>query len=596
MTRRNAENWPNLVAMFFDQAEWGGDNPFLWAKDDGTYQSLSWREVSKQVCDLARGLKSLGVRKGDRVLLVSENRPQWLIADVAIMAAGGITVPSYVTNTEADNRHLIENAGTKVAIVSSVKLIDRVLPAAIKTDILKDIVAIEMPEVDQHVGINLIQWNDVLESGAKRSEDIIADAENLKRDETACIIYTSGTGGAPKGVMLHHGAILCNCIGAVDALKDLNLGHEIFLSFLPLSHSYEHTGGQFFPLSIGAEIYYSEIDALAANMLEARPTIMMVVPRLYETMHSRITRGVKKQGGMKEKLFNKTVELGLKKMEAGELGPFDSLLNAVLTKLVRKKVQERFGGRMKAMISGGAPLNIDIGQFFLSLGLRILQAYGLTETAPGVSANRPTINKIDTVGPPAKGVDVKIAEDGEILVRGELVMQGYWMNEEATNEIIKDGWLHTGDIGLLDDKGRLMITDRKKDIIVNSGGDNIAPQRIEGFLTLEPEIAQAMAYGDRRPHLVAILVPDPDWMEQWAKENAKSSDLTILSSDEDFQKALAKVTDRINSQMSNFEKVRRFIIAREPFTIENSLMTPSMKIRRHKIVEIYGEHLEGLYG
>ena len=593
---RNAETWPNLVAMFFDQVEQGGEAPFLWAKLDGTYKSRSWREAAMQVSELAHGLKSLGVKKGDRVLLVSENRPEWLIADVAIMATGAITVPAYITNTETDHRYIIENSGAKLAIVSSTKLIERVLPAALKAGSLKDIVAIKMPDMGQNVGVTLHSWDDLLKVGAASHENIVAESETIKRDQTACIIYTSGTGGAPKGVMLHHGAILHNCTGARDALAELGLGKEVFLSFLPLSHSYEHTAGQFFPLSIGAQIYYTEADTLAANMLEARPTIMTAVPRLYETLHSRITRGVRKQGGKKEQLFNKAVELGRKKIEAGGLGLMDSILNAVLSILVRKKVQQKFGGRLKALVSGGAPLNPDIGLFFLSLGLRILQGYGLTESAPVISVNRPSNIKIDTVGAPMTDVTVKVAEDGEILVQGELVMQGYWMNDEATAESIQDGWLHTGDIGHVDDMGRLMITDRKKDIIVNSGGDNIAPQRIEGILTLAPEIAQAMVYGDKRPHLTAILVPDSDWMEQWATDNGKPGDLQALSKDEDFHKALAHVVDGINSDMSNIEKVRRFIIAQEAFTIDNALMTPSMKIRRHKIIEIYGERLKGLYG
>ena len=592
---RNAKTWPNLVAMFFDQVEQGGEAPFLWAKQDGIYESWSWREAAMQVSELAHGLKSLGVQKGSRVLLVSENRPEWLIADIAIMAIGAITVPAYITNTEADHRYIIENSGAKLAIVSNAQLTERVLPAALKSGSLKDIVAIEMAEIVQNSEITMHSWNDLLKVGVASHESIVTEYEAIKRDQTACIIYTSGTGGAPKGVMLHHGAILHNCTGARDALAELGLGNEVFLSFLPLSHSYEHTAGQFFPISIGAQIYYTEADTLAANMLEARPTIMTAVPRLYETLHSRITRGIKKQGGMREQLFNKTLALGRKKLEMGSLGLVDSILNAVLSILVRKKIQQKFGGRLKALVSGGAPLNTEVGLFFLSLGLRILQGYGLTESAPVISVNRPSKIKIETVGAPMTDVTIKIAEDGEILVQGELVMQGYWMNDEATAESIQDGWLHTGDIGHVDDMGRLMITDRKKDIIVNSGGDNIAPQRIEGILTLAPEIAQAMVYGDKRPHLVAILVPDPDWMEQWAKEKGKPSDLQTLSKDEGFHKALAHVVDVINADLSNVEKIRRFIIAQAPFTTDNALMTPSMKIRRHKIIEIYGQRLLGLY-
>jgi long-chain acyl-CoA synthetase len=568
--------------MFFDQAEQGGNAPFLWAKQDGVYKSQSWAQTASQVSEMARGLKSLGVEPGDRVLLISENRPEWLIADVAIMAAGGITVPGYITNTEADHRYLIENSGAKAAIVSSEKLLERVLGAAVKAGTMADIITMEKPEIGQNVGVNLHHWDDILETGADGHENIVSQAQLLKRDQTACIIYTSGTGGAPKGVMLHHGSILHNCTGARDALAELGLGQEVFLSFLPLSHSYEHTAGQFFPVSIAAQIYYCEADTLAASMVDVHPTIMTAVPRLYETFHSKISHGVKTQGGAKEKLFNKTLQLGRKKILDGSLGPLEGTLNALLSVLVRKKVKARFGGRLKALVSGGAPLNPDIGLFFQSLGLCILQGYGLTESGPVISVNRPSNIKMDTVGPPMTDVQVNIAADGEILVRGELVMQGYWMNEQATDECIRDGWLHTGDIGHLDEHGRLLITDRKKDIIVNSGGDNIAPQRIEGALTLEPEIAQAMVYGDNRPHLVAIVVPDPDWLEQCANE--------------DLHKAMGPVIERINGNLSQIERVRRFIIAETPFTIDNALMTPSMKIRRHKITKIYGDALEALYG
>ncbi|NQV83040.1 MAG: AMP-binding protein, partial [Rhodospirillales bacterium] len=332
--------------------------------------------------------------------------------------------------------------------------------------------------------------------------------------------------------------------------------------------------------------YYAQgADTLAANLVEARPTIMTAVPRLYETFHQRITAGVRKAGGIKETLFNKTVELGTRRFQdPSGLSVAERITDGLLDILVRKKVRARFGGRLKALVSGGAPLNPDIGMFFTALGLRILQGYGQTETSPSVSVNRPGDMKLHTVGPPLKGVDVKIADDGEILVHGDLVMQGYWRDEEATRETLKDGWVHTGDIGLIDEDGHLQITDRKKDIIVNSGGDNIAPQRIESILTIEPEIAQAMVYGDKHPHLVAVLVPDADWRAGLGKGG------------ETAEKALTPVLEKVNQSLSNIEKVRRFIIADAAFSTENGLMTPTMKIRRHKIKEVYGEALEALYG
>jgi long-chain acyl-CoA synthetase len=268
----------------------------------------------------------------------------------------------------------------------------------------------------------------------------------------------------------------------------------------------------------------------------------------------------------------------------------------VLEKLVRDKVRRRFGGRLKAMVSGGAPLNLDIGLFFTGLGLRIMQGYGQTESAPVISCNPPNRIRIDTVGPPMTDVKVRLAEDGEILVRGELVMQGYWRNQQATDEVIRDGWLHTGDIGEFDDESYIRITDRKKDIIVNTGGDNVSPQRVEGILTLQPEIAQAMVYGDRKPHLVALIVPDPDFIRNWAAANNKSGDPTILVDDDDFHSAIQSAVDRVNESLSVIEKIRRTRLTAQAFTIENELMTPSLKIRRHKINEIHGDALEQLYG
>ncbi len=584
----NKPDWPNLATMFFDQVTRFGDKPFLWAKRHGTYKALSWGDVSARITPLARGLLSLGIEKGDRVVLVSENRPAWLVADLAIMSTGAITVPAYTTNTPDDHLHILQDSGAKGAIVSNRRLAEKFLPAALKAPELEFAIAMDLPERSQELNLDVLHLDDIIERGQQGHRNIVELAGQGKPEDTACIIYTSGTGGLPKGVMLSHRNILANCEGARDRLEELGLNNEVFLSFLPLSHSYEHMAGQFFPMTIGAEIYYAEgADTLAVNMAEARPTIMTAVPRLYETLHQRITMGVRKAGGMKEKMFNKAVQLGtLRHQNPGALGIGDRIADAVLDKLVRSKVKGRFGGRLKALVSGGAPLNPDIGLFFTALGLRILQGYGQTETSPSVSVNAPGDMKLHTVGPPLKGVEVKIADDGEILVKGDLVMQGYWRNEDATRETIKNGWVYTGDIGIIDEDGHLQITDRKKDIIVNSGGDNLSPQRIEGILTIEPEIAQAMVYGDKHPHLVAVLVADADWRQELAEGRA---------TEEEVLQALGPVLERVNASLSNIEKIRRFILAAEPFTTDNGLLTPTLKIRRHKIKEIYGDDLEALY-
>ena len=589
---------PSLTTLFFDKARELGDQSFLWAKNEGVYKPLSWRETDQKIRDLSRALRQLGVEPGDRVVLVAENRPEWLIADMAIMAARGITVPAYTTNTVGDHQHILGHSGAKGAIVSTRALASKLLPAAVEAADCDWVIAIDDLEQKQSLAIDLHALDDMLAKGRELPDDVVDYAAEAKRSDTACFIYTSGTGGVPKGVMLSHGAILCNCKGAHDLLKDFSLGDEVFLCFLPLSHSYEHTAGQMFPISIGAQIYYAEsIDKLLNNLAEARPTLMTAVPRLYESMQQRLRRNVEKEGGTKAKLFALTEKLGRKRYEdPSSLTLWEKLQDALMDRLVREKVRARFGGRLKAMISGGAALNPDIGIFFTALGLRILQGYGQTEASPVIAANPPARIKMETVGTPLVDVEVKIAEDGEILVRGELVMTGYWKDEDATAATIKDGWLHTGDIGEFDADGYLKITDRKKDIIVFSGGDNISPARVESFLTLEDEINQAMVYGDKRPNLVAILVPDPDFLKAFAKEQGKSNDLADLCSDPDLQKALRPVVERVNKDLSNMEKVKRFMIAPEPFGIENHMMTPTMKIRRHKIKEAYGEALDALYG
>ena len=592
------ETCPSLTRLFFDQAARLGDKPFLWAKSDGAYHPKTWAEAAAEVMDLARGLKALGLNPGERVVIVAENRPEWLVADLAIMTAGGITVPAYTTNTTSDHLHILTDSGAAGTIVSTKALADRVRPAAEEARDCRWLVAMEDIGDSTPDRLEVHSWDAVMARGQDSDDSLEAIINSAGRGDTACFIYTSGTGGAPKGVMLSHGSIICNCMGAHHLLETFGLSDEVFLSFLPLSHSYEHTAGQFFPISIGAQIYYAEsIDKLLNNLAEAQPTIMTAVPRLYETMHQRIRRGVEKQGGLKAKLFHRAEALGRKKIAApGSLSLIERLQDRLVERLVREKVRGRFGGRLKAMVSGGAALNLDIGTFFTALGLPIFQGYGQTEAAPVVSANPPGHIKLETVGPPLKGVEVKIAEDGEILVRGELVMLGYWQDPEATARAIHDGWLHTGDIGELDQDGYLKITDRKKDIVVLSGGDNLSPARVESFLTLQPEIAQAMAYGDRRPHIVALIVPDADYLKSWAKENGKAADLAALQDDPALHKALAAVVERVNKGLSNLERVRRFTLAAEPFSTDNAMLTPTMKIRRHRIVERYGERLETLYG
>jgi long-chain acyl-CoA synthetase len=578
---------PSLPAMLAAQAETSGARPFLWAKRDGVWTSLSWRETVEQIRILARALLGLGLQRGDRVGLIAENRPEWLIADYAIMAAGGITVPGYTTNTVDDNRHIFTNAGVAGVIASSRALADRALAAARQTRGCGFLVAIEPPPLAQDTGVRVLGWSDAMALGATRQDDVDAIVAGLTRDDVACIIHTSGTGGLPKGVALHHGAILRNCAGALDLLKGVGLSEdgEIYLSFLPLSHAYEHTvGGALMP-SIGAQVWFAEgTDKLSSNLVEVRPTLMTAVPRLYETMHARISAAMTREGGLKAKLFQRAVEIGARRhADPRALTLMERLVDPILDRLVRDKIRARFGGRLKALVSGGAPLNPEIGLYFTALGLLLCQGYGQTESGPVVSANPPWRVKLDTVGIPFKGVEVRIAEDGEILVRGELVMKGYWNDPEATAAAIRDGWLHTGDIGAFDADGYLKITDRKKDFIKNSGGDMIAPARIEGLLALQPEIAQAMVHGDRRPHLIAVIVP-------------REEILAAHADDEALRKAVEAGVERVNRQLQPIERIRKILVVREAFSVANGLMTPTLKIRRHAIRAVHGAALDALYG
>jgi len=513
------------------------------------------------------------------------------------MAAGGITVPAYTTNTVTDHAHIISNSGARGVIVSSKELAANLVPAAFQAGNIDFIISIEMLDTKQASGLKFFSWNNLVEKGKAEPDTITDYIPKISREDTAIIIYTSGTGGTPKGVMLPHRAIMHNCKGVYQVLKELGLNDEVFLSFLPLSHSYEYTAGVCFPIYIGAQVYFAEgLEHLSVNMAEARPTIMTAVPRLYELMHARITKGVKVAGGLKQKLFMKAVELGTKKYEhPNSLTLSEKIIDAIVDKLVRDKVRANFGGRLKVLASGGAPLNSDIGIFFTALGLKLLQGYGQTESAPVISLNPLNKVKMETVGPPIPDTEVKIADDGEILVRGDLLMKGYWENENATNEAIKDGWLHTGDIGHMDNQNYIQITDRKKDIIVNSGGDNISPQRIEGFLTLEPEIAQAMVYGDKKPHIVALIVPDREFAEEWAISTGNSNNLEDIIANDHFRQIMNEALSRANKHLSVIERARRLTLTTEEFTVDNEMMTPTLKVRRHVIKDKYMEQLENLY-
>jgi long-chain acyl-CoA synthetase len=552
--------------MMFGRAREWPEKPLFRAFRDGAWVSTSWADYARQAASLGRNLRALGVAPGDRVLIASENRPEVPIAETGLMAIRAVPVPAYTTNTPEDHAHLLRDSGARVAIVSNRALADRLHEAGRLAGGLDRLVVMDGANGEETPLPALV-------ADDRAADDITAEAEAIEPETLACLIYTSGTGGQPKGVMLPHRALICNCRGAFELLRPLALQDETYLSFLPMSHSYEHLVGLFFLPSVGTEIVCSRgVEHLASDMAAIQPTIMTVVPRVLEVIRGRILGAIAREPAWRRAIFDQALAAGMRRLD-GRASLADRALDPLYERLVRRKVRARFGGRFRAAMSGGARLAPEVGQFFRALGLHIMQGYGQTEAGPVISANPPDATRIDTVGRPLAGVDVRIAEDGEILVRGDLVMLGYWRNPEATEAAIRDGWLHTGDIGTLDDAGYLRITDRKKDMIVLSGGENVSPARIEGLLMAEPEIAQAVVSGDGQSGLSALIVP------------AHGCD----------EVAAAVAVTRVNKRLAVTERIRKHRTVPE-FTVENGLLTPTQKIRRPIVLRVHAAELAALQG
>jgi len=549
----------SLVELYFKKAEQiDKKKPFLkWLNPKNNHQ-YNWEEVTEKIYKFSYKIKSL-IKEGDRVLLLSENRPEWLIADLAIMNAGGITVPIFTTYAKRDYEYILKDCSPSLIVVSNDTQFEKIK----KFIDNKKIISFEK------IKTSSITFESIFN---EKYEKEIND--KLSRKLPACIIYTSGTSGNPKGVILSHGGILSNCEGALELLQPLLKKKEpTFLTWLPLSHSYEHTV-QMIQILIGAKVFYAEnLEKLILNMGIAKPTIMTAVPRFYQNLFTKINMNFEKQKGLKKGLINKTLTLGKKMLNKNEMTFFEKIQNFICQFLVRKKIQNQFGGNLQAFISGGGALDQNVGEFLNAIGLPTLQGYGLTETSPVVSCNLPNLVKVDTVGPPFRTNEVRIASDGEILIRGENVMLGYWNQQEATQEVLKNGWLHTGDIGVIDNNGNLKITDRKKDIIVNLGGDNISPSKIENILCLNELIKQSFVYGDKKNYLVALIVTE--------KEINKEK--------------IQKILENINKNLTLVEKIKKFVLIHEEFTINNGMLTPTLKLKRKEIIKNYKQQLENLY-
>tara|TARA_Y100001970_G_scaffold237076_1_gene297306 strand:- start:215 stop:1885 length:1671 start_codon:yes stop_codon:yes gene_type:complete len=555
----DVSNINSLVELYFKKADQiDKKKKFLkWLNPDHDHY-YSWNEVTEKIHKLSSKIRSL-IEEGDRVLLLSENRPEWLITDIAIMNAGGITVPIFTTYAKGDYEYIINDCSPSLIIVSNNNQFIKI----------KDFVTEKQKISFEKIETNSLTFNNIFKEDYKTKINT-----KLNRKALACIIYTSGTSGNPKGVMLSHGGILSNCEGALQLLQPLIKKRKpIFLTWLPLSHSYEHTV-QMIQILLGAKVYYAEnLEKLISNMKVAKPTIMTAVPRFYQNLYAKINMSFEKQKGFKKLMIFKTLNLGKKILENTDLSFYEKLQNFICQILVRKKIKSQFGGNLQAFVSGGGALDQNVGEFLNAIGLPTLQGYGLTETSPVVSCNIPGKVKVETVGPPFSTNQVKISDDGEILIKGENVMLGYWNQKDATRKVLKDGWLYTGDIGEIDENGYLKITDRKKDIIVNHGGDNISPSKIENILCLNDFIKQSLVYGDQKNYLVALIVAE----KEVNKEKIKI------------------IIENINKNLTNIEKIKKFVLIYEEFTIKNGMLTPTLKLKRKEIIKNYKQQLENLY-
>ena len=562
------QHYNNLLELFYNQfKQERSDQVFLQSLKNPN-QKFTWEQTYLNILKLSDQLESL-MQNNDRCLLISENRPEWMVSDLAIMLANGITVPAYTTYTESDYEYLIDDCKPSVIIISDKTQYDKVKNIIKKRPFIKSIISFEEFQNDNEI----IFIKEIFNKKEFKEKDLLN--LKIKRTDVACIIYTSGTQGNPKGVMLSHGGILSNCEGSIYLLKEIISEKPKFLTWLPLSHSYEHTV-QFVQIAIGAKVFYAEsIDKLIKNMNDCNPDIMTAVPRFYQNLFQKISSNFNKVKGFKKYLISKMLVLGKKKLLNEKLSFFENIENLICEKLVRKKIKSQFGGALKAFISGGGALDKEVGIFLNSIGLPTLQGYGLTETSPVVSCNPINDIRIETVGPPFRNNKVKIVDDGEILIKGENVMLGYWNNELETSKVLKDGWLYTGDIGHFENE-YLKITDRKKDIIITPGGDNISPVKLENDIVKIDFIEQALVYGDNKPYLVALLV-----LKKEKKEIANENIIHKI--------------EIINKNLSKIEKIKKFLIIEDQFTIVNGLMTPTLKLKRYKIIQKYKNQVEDLY-
>jgi long-chain acyl-CoA synthetase len=587
---------PDLFSTVFSHYK-GNEKHFPVArKVNGSYQPISYSSLHHDVSCLSAYLRDKGIEAGDRVAILSENRPGWYLADMAILSIGAADVPLYPSLPPNQIEYILRDSGTKAVIVSNMLQLGKIMSVWQNLPDLSFLVVMNRMEEE-------IEGVTELNEAKKTGESILRDRPDyvsyqiIKPDDLATIIYTSGTTGEPKGVMLTHRNICENVKSCANIIRLDESDRS--LSFLPLSHAYERTGGYYLMFACGASIFLAEsIETISLNITEARPTIIFTVPRLFDRMKAAIVKQISSESQLKQNIFHWAQQTGMNYHAAlinGRPSLALSLQHAAAERLVFSKIQQKFGGRLRYFVSGGAALPPKIGRFFQAFGITILEGYGLTETAPVTNVNRPENVKFGTVGPTVKNVEIRIAPDGEILFRGPNIMKGYWNDAKATAEVIRDGWFHTGDIGQLDDDGYLKITDRKKHIIVTSGGKNIAPLPIEHLISESQYVEQVMVVGEKRPFLTALIVPNIAQLQAYAEENGLTSSNSDLLKDKEVTKLFEALLRTVSRQLATHEKVRKFLLVEDPFSIENGQLTPTLKLKRKAITGKYRKDIDALY-
>ena len=564
----------NLNEIFESQKDKLRDKSLFWHKENGNWVSISWNEAGRQINILSEFLKKIEINKGDRVSLISKNSPFWCISDLAIMKIGAITVPAYTTSNENELLYLLNHSESKLALLDEeaylkIKKIKKKLIFTKKFILLENLKSTENKSF-------FVYHKDILNKKIITNSQETNIDYKISKDDTACIIYTSGTSANPKGVMLSHNSIKSNIEGAKIYLDDIKINNHKFLSILPLSHAYERTGGFLLPIYIGGEIYFSNNrDQLLNDLQFVNPTLMVAVPRLYDVLLKKISNSIKSKNKIIKYLFEKNLILGNKKYKNESLNVKDKFLDFIIDLTIRKNIKKIFGKNLMAFVSGGAALKQNAAIFFFSMGIKILQGYGQTEYSPIISITPFNNIKLDKVGKAIHLTEIKLSKDKEILVRGKSLMQGYWKDKKSTDKTIINGWLHTGDLGLFDDENYLKILGRKNEMIVNSGGENIAPAPLEDLFLSYDEIDQIMIYGHEKPYLVALVYPSEE-----IKEN---------------KKLVRKIFDEVNNNLSLTKKIRKFYLIKNPFSIESSELTPTLKIKRRIIEKNYHKELQSLY-